>query len=308
MAMTSSNSCAIVGTGVLGTSLCRQILQAPDLMDMTVTGITKTTSRHDSILSQVTANSHDENDTTGGSSSTDHQRFFLKTRDQVANGEKFKSVVFCAPPSGFEDYPAAVKDAVENLWQGPSGGGVFVFTSSGGVYGQETGIVTEATPPVAANTGNLRSDRLVLAEQAALSAGGCALRLAGLYNLHRGAHNYWLASGKDTIAGIPDGIVNLLHYDDAAGACLAAMRVGSSVCAGRVFLISDGHPLTRLQICQSSVQAKIYQEYKDKLPAFTQEAGSQVNKGKIYDGSLSNKLLKWSPQYESFDAFMASHA
>jgi hypothetical protein len=40
--------------------------------------------------------------------------------------------VFCAPPSGFDDYPEAVRDAVTNIWD-KSSDGVFVFTSSGGM-------------------------------------------------------------------------------------------------------------------------------------------------------------------------------
>lgn len=63
----------------------------------------------------------------------------------------FDKVVFCAPPSGFEDYAAGVQECIENLWNGYSGGGsgsssstssgdsgtgggtTFVFTSSGGM-------------------------------------------------------------------------------------------------------------------------------------------------------------------------------
>ena len=82
-----------------------------------VTGITKTSNNHESILAAV----------------GDSARFSVKTRDDC-KGEKFANVVFCAPPSGSDDYPAAVEDAASNLWAGPSGGGVFVFTSSGGMY------------------------------------------------------------------------------------------------------------------------------------------------------------------------------
>lgn len=82
-----------------------------------VTGITKTSNRHKAILEEV-----------GG----DSERISLKTADDC-KGERFKNVVFCAPPSGFEDYPAAIKDSIDNHWEGPSGGGVFIFTSSGGM-------------------------------------------------------------------------------------------------------------------------------------------------------------------------------
>jgi hypothetical protein len=118
---TSPSRCAVVGVGVLGTSLCQQILASPDFADTIVTGITRTTTNHESIREQVGAAYSD--------------RLQLVTTDEAAGrGEKFRDVCFCAPPSGFEDYGAAVADAVENIWAGPEGGGVFVFTSSGGVY------------------------------------------------------------------------------------------------------------------------------------------------------------------------------
>lgn len=82
-----------------------------------MTGITKTKNRHEDILAEV------------GQS----ERFTMKTGEDV-DGEKFQNVVFCAPPSGFEDYPAAVHDSIISLWAGPSEGGVFIFTSSGGMY------------------------------------------------------------------------------------------------------------------------------------------------------------------------------
>jgi hypothetical protein len=86
---------------------------------LAVTGITKTNNRHEDILAQV-----------GGDYS---DRFELKTGDEI-RGQSYSNVVFCAPPSGFEDYPAALEDCITNVWAGPSKGGVFVFTSSGGVY------------------------------------------------------------------------------------------------------------------------------------------------------------------------------
>jgi hypothetical protein len=72
-------------------------------------------------------------------------RFRLLTSDEAYNNiqEKFDMVVFCAPPSGFDDYPQAVHDAIERLWKkrpndatqsaGEQQHGLFVFTSSGAV-------------------------------------------------------------------------------------------------------------------------------------------------------------------------------
>jgi nucleoside-diphosphate-sugar epimerase len=291
--------CAVVGVGVLGTNLCRQLLQDSEI---SVTGITRSPERHETIRNLVF--NRDDQDRSNS------ERFRLVTFDQF-NGpqeRRFQNVVFCAPPSGFEDYPAAVRDVASNLWAGPEAGGSFVFTSSGAVYGPGLGAansVTESSPTADPDSGP-RVQRLLSAEKACLDAGGCCLRLAGLYNLDRGAHNFWLTSGKP-ISGSADGIVNLLHYDDAAGACFAALKAGAEVCAGRAFLISDGHPLTRQQICESAVKARMYSQCA--IPEFvnTDQPGV-LALGKIYDGSWSNKQLEWMPAVASFDSFMTSQA
>tara|TARA_B100000795_G_scaffold623_1_gene433 strand:+ start:419 stop:571 length:153 start_codon:yes stop_codon:yes gene_type:complete len=44
------------------------------------------------------------------------------------------------------------------------------------------------------------------AEKAVLAAGGCVVRLAGLYLEGRGAHNYWLT--QEEVAQRPDGLIN----------------------------------------------------------------------------------------------------
>jgi len=287
----------VVGVGVLGSSLCQQILR--EFEDESVTGVTKTSNRHSIIREKVME----------GSSTSPDDRLELVTMDDLLSGlgetRHFQNVVFCAPPSGFEDYPAAVKKAAEELWQGPQGGGSFVFTSSGAVYGPEdVTTVTESSPMVDVKS-NPRSARLLLAEQACLEAGGCCLRLAGLYNLDRGAHNFWITKGR--VSGSPDGIINLLHYDDAASACLAALKrqwqdptAAASNADQRIFLLSDGHPMTRREICQSALQARIYKECH--MPEFVEAPadgppGGATSLGKIYDGSWSNKVLHWTQKY-----------
>ena len=159
-------------------------------------------------------------------------------------------------------------------------------------------MVTEDSP-VADPEQNPRSARLIYAEDKARKSGGACLRLAGLYNIDRGAHNFWITSGKD-VSGRADGIINQLHYDDAAGSVMAALVAGYSVINGNNYLISDGNPMTREEVCQSALKAS---KYKDRsMPKFL---GTDADpKGKVYDGSASNKALKWDPRYASFDAFM----
>jgi nucleoside-diphosphate-sugar epimerase len=284
--MSNRNDVAVIGCGVLGTSLCKQLLESPDFASRTITGITKTSNRHESILKQV----------------GDNERFALKTADEI-QGQTFRDVVFCAPPSGFDDYPEAVRDAVTNIWD-KSSDGVFVFTSSGGIYGSGAdGEVVNEDSPTADPETNPRAGKLIRAEEACLANGGCCLRLAGLYSLERGAHNYWLTSGND-VNGRADGIINLLHYDDAAGACVAALKAGPEKTKGKVFLISDGNPTTRKGICESAKKAKLYATAK--MPSFV---GSESDaKGKIYDGSATNAALNWKSKYVSFDEYMASQS
>ena len=330
------SNCAIIGVGVLGTHLLQQVIhhnyryyqsQHDDLPNanigsndsiirrLVVTGLTKTTDRHDSILQQVLSSF--------GPDDTDPEilRSLVQLRtndDDVKNDNddhdnndqcsttKYDNVVFCAPPSGFDSYPTALQQAIDQYWNKK---GVFVYTSSGAVYGDPpTMIVTEQTPVADPITSTARIQRLVQAEQIVLQNGGCCLRLAGLYNLLRGPHNYWLTSGKETITSSPNGMVNLLHYEDAANACYHALLLGRDVCQQKVFLISDGVPITRYQICQYAKLASYYRDYA--IPQFVVNDNENDNEalGKVYDGTHSNQVLHWQPKYTSFQQHMIDHA
>lgn len=256
-----------------------------------------------------------------GDDKLDADRFELRTAGDGEIGKKFNHCVFCAPPSGFEDYPAAVKESIDNLWMGQTEdnvNGAFVFTSSGGIFGSGgddvdiSPVVTELSP--LPSTITPRIEKLVNAEkEVTKQKGGFVLRLAGLYLLDRGAHNFWLGDTKELakaeVSGRADGMINLLHYDDAAGASLAALKKsikgGNSASEeGRIFLVSDGHPQTRQQICEASLKNKRYADRT--IPKFTGSIENGDPIGKVYDGSYTNEFLEWSPMYESFDKFMSS--
>jgi nucleoside-diphosphate-sugar epimerase len=279
-----SESVAIVGMGVLGTSLAKQLLESTDYNLM---GITKTTSRHEDLRNELC--------------SDDNERLSLMTMEEAAGTEeRYQHVVFCAPPSGFDDYPSAVASAA-NLRSNDDGS--FIFTSSGGVYPDsfDGEIVNESTP---LDDSSPRKARGIGAEKSCLENGGCVLRLSGLYTLERGAHNYWLERGDGVVKGREDGIINLLHYDDAASSVVAALRVGSKVNSGKVFLISDGHYTTRRGICESALKSARYKGCN--MPKF--EGAEGEKRGKIYDGSWSEETLDWKAKYTSFDEFMESMA
>jgi nucleoside-diphosphate-sugar epimerase len=284
---------AVIGCGVLGTSFCRQLLDlerqgSPSLIS-SVTGVTRSISRHEAIASHM----------------KNPEKLKLSTlEDVLSSGKKFKNIVFCAPPSGSEDYPGDIRQAITSLWEGAAGGGSFAFTSSGGIYGGGNGgTVTEDSP---VNDSSPRSAKLIAAENECIGQSGTVLRLAGLYTLERGAHGYWFSdkmAGKEA-QGPADGVINLLHYDDAAGACLAALLQGAKSgedIHGKTFLISDGNPTTRQSICDSAMKHPLYAS--KPMPKF---GAVSDKKGKIYDGSGSNASLKWTPQNVSFDEFMST--
>jgi len=139
----------------------------------------------------------------------------------AAAAEKFPYVLFAAPPSGSADYAAEVAAAAA-LW---NGAGCMVFTSSMSVCAVEDGSdVDEACPVAARGAGDAKADRLLAAEEACLQAGGCVLRLVGLYHSTRGAHSFFFKAGEIPRWG--GYAVNMLHYEDAADIAVAIMKGG----------------------------------------------------------------------------------
>lgn len=66
--------------------------------------------------------------------------------------------------------------------------------------------------------------RMIAAEETVLSRGGSVVRLAGLYSQDRGPHTFWLRNG--TVSSNADGLVNTLHYEDAASVAIATCLYG----------------------------------------------------------------------------------
>ena len=173
---------------------------------------------------------------------------------------------------------------------GPSHPGAFTF-------------VNEDTPTYDPK-GNPRIERLLNAEKAVTDNGGCCLRLAGLYNERRGAHNYWITSGKTTIDGSPKTFVNQLHYDDAASACISTLQAGPDVTKSKIYLFSDGNPMTRIEILESALENEHYKNY-DK-PEFEKGPNDEDGSaGHMYENSQTRDELKWEPKYTWFGGVMS---
>jgi hypothetical protein len=215
---------------------------------------------------------------------------------------RFPYVLFCAAPRASGDrYPDEVRDALRECWLGETSpeiaGSNFVFTSSGGVFAEDNGgVVTEES----AVSDTERARKLITAEKAVLAEGGSVVRLAGLYTATRGAHSYWLT--QDEVGSNEDSIVNLLHYEDAAGVSIAALLRGATGDAGeRVYLACDDEPLSRSEICNAALASTMYANAKG--PVFKGTGGGM---GKVYDTSTTRRRLGWQPKYPSFAKFMAT--
>ncbi|XP_073106093.1 uncharacterized protein [Elaeis guineensis] len=169
---------------------------------------------------------------------------------------QFPYVIFCAPASQTADYPGDVSPVV----------------------------------PIGASP---RMDVLLKAENAALDAGGCVLRLAGLYKVDRGAHVYWLEKGS--VDARPDHILNLIHYEDAASLSIAIMQ---NKFWGRIFVGCDNHPLSRQEIMDFVNQSG---KFNKKFQGFT---GTDGPLGKRMNNSRTRAEIGWEPKYASFLDFL----
>ena len=109
---------------------------------------------------------------------------------------------------------------------------------------------------------------------------------------------------QEEVAQRPDGLINQIHYRDAANAAVAAVLRGK---AGEVYLAADDKPLTREQICAEAINAP---RFEGKAPpAFTGPTGGGVDyggkgTGKVLDCSATRKALDWQPIYPTFGAFI----
>jgi nucleoside-diphosphate-sugar epimerase len=168
-----------------------------------------------------------------------------------------------------------------------------------GVYGDSSGnTVTEA---FRVDSRSARTSTMLAAEEAVLARGGCALRLAGLYSPLRGPHTFWVskAARGEVLDTHSDGLVNLLHYEDAAAACIAALLVEGRP-GGEVYLAVDDEPVSKKEICLSALASALFPP-DTPMPRFASELGPM---GKICDGSFTRKALNWAPKHKSFRTFM----
>jgi len=201
-------------------------------------------------------------------------------------------IVFCAPPTGNETYAQDVELGFKHL----KSGGLYVFTSSGGVFAENSGqIVNEES----ALNRTERNGKIIDAEKIVLEKGGCVLRLGGLYSLDIGAHSFYARGGE--IDSKPDGLINFVHYEDAASAVVLCLSSPSKV-GGELMVLADGVPISRQQIWEAVKSSNFYSGGPD-----VKFVGGPGTDGKIYDCAKVRGLINWTPKYTSLQKFLETN-
>ena len=118
-----------------------------------------------------------------------------------------------------------------------------------------------------------------------------------------GAHNYWCGGGAKEFPSKPDGLINLVHYEDAAEAVIACLEAEAGCVRGEVFLVADGAPMSRQNIAAAAALHPRYRESEGVR--FT---GGQGVDGKKYNCQKIRTKLGWKPKHESYAGFMKERA
>jgi nucleoside-diphosphate-sugar epimerase len=204
--------------------------------------------------------------------------------------EPFANVVFCVPPSVVSDYASEATRAV-GLWDGT---GRLVMTSSTAVYAEQDGGECDEQAPTAKTD---RARRLLRGEAPLLAAGGIVIRLAGLYGRERGPHRVFLRRGTSPRFG--DGLLNLIHLDDAAALCIAALQRGRP---GSTYLGSDGSPTTRERLTGLAAESGLFGPAGERCTF----EGTVGPLGRRLQNELTRRELDWVPRHASFADWLES--
>ncbi|MDD5200201.1 MAG: NAD-dependent epimerase/dehydratase family protein [Terrimicrobiaceae bacterium] len=174
-----------------------------------------------------------------------------------------------------------------------------LFTSSTSVYAQTDGAWVDEDSPAAPDgeTGRL----LLEAERIVRSAGGCVLRLGGIYGPGRSVLLRKFLDGRATLEEGGGRWINQIHRDDAARAIFAVAEAGA---AGAVINVVDDEPAT-----QRTVHGWIADFLGQPMPP---DGPADRNRKRGWTSKrVSNARLRalgWEPDFPSYRAALPSVA
>lgn len=171
-----------------------------------------------------------------------------------------------------------------------------VFTSTTSVYHQDSGEWVDENSPTLPVTD---SGKAHLAAEKSVEAWGVTelktwriLRLSGLYGPGRWIRRNAIQSGE-AIPCMPETWLNLLHIDDAASACMAALapRPGTNQSLG-VFCVSDDRPILRREFYETSARLLNAPTPKFLPPSNVEQVGNK----RVANERIKNELV-WLPAF-----------
>jgi nucleoside-diphosphate-sugar epimerase len=174
-----------------------------------------------------------------------------------------------------------------------------IFTGSTSVYAQTDGEWVNETSRADPDreTGRL----LLAAEHATRTAGGCVLRLAGLYGPGR---SVLLRKFRDGTAVLEDGggrWINQIHRDDAVRAVDAVLRGAPD---GEIFNVVDDTPATQRTV-YGWIADFLERPLPPEGPADLQRKRGWTSK-RVSNARL--RVLGWTPEFPSYCAALPSVA
>jgi len=229
----------------------------------------------------------------------------VSEEEYKSNPVKAPFVVFCAPPTNNPNYVTDIEISIQTDWdtKGQEKCG-FVFTGSGGVYAENSGGDVNEDSEILSNSIERHRQHLLSAESIVEQFGGVIIRLGALYTKTMGPHSFWLGDKPQEFMSNPNGLINLIHYDDAARCVITALLKSSDLKRMNpklLFLASDGFPMSKENICKAALMCPFYE--KKFIPTFLGD--KYIVDGKKYGTSLILKSLEWKPVFKSFEHFMS---
>jgi nucleoside-diphosphate-sugar epimerase len=177
--------------------------------------------------------------------------------------------------------------------------GVFVYTSSTGVYGSASGDVDEDTVP-----GPLSKKNRLLTEAERLVVDGCLarrwfiLRLSGLYGPARHQLLDRVRAGDPELDREVDRRMNIVHRTDACRAILDCLVAPPEI-ASQVFNVTSDVAASRREMIQWLTRHSRHEKVGSVAPGFVRDRA-------VPDRLVSNKrireVLGWRPLYPDFRA------
>lgn len=204
--------------------------------------------------------------------------------------DKCDILIFTLPPGG-RKYGAAAKDhylkSLESLsaWLSSPDAPRVIYTSSTGVYGNQTGLVTEETSPHPV-THSSRAVRLAEEWFSAMRCPLTILRLAGLVSADRHPGNFY--GGKDRPIPEANAPVNLVHQKDV----IAAIKC----------CLNSDQPFTIYNVCAAAHPTKgdFYAAAAISLGLAVKGAEPGGKESKILNSDRL-RALGWAPVWDELD-------